>query len=124
MMPQEATPQELTLQVIIERLDLEVLTNHKDFTQVTPAAGYASDLLSCVMAGAKQKGVWVTLQAHVNIVAIAALLELSAIIITEGARPDETTIERANEQDVTLLVTPQTTFTISGKLWEMGLKEA
>jgi predicted transcriptional regulator len=76
------------------------------------------------MAGAKQTGLWVTLQSHSNIVAIAALLELSAIIITEDAQPDPETIERANQQGVPLLGTPLPTFNIVGRLWEMGLHDS
>lgn len=112
----------MTLQDIIHALDLTVLTEPKDFSMVTPASGYVSDLLSCVMAGAKNHGLWVTLQAHVNIVAVAALLDLSAVIITEGAQPDAGTIAKANEQDITLLATQAPSFAIVGKLWDLGLR--
>lgn len=112
----------MTLQEIIDRLGLKTLTEARDFSSVTPDAGYASDLLSCVMAGAKQHGLWVTLQAHNNIVAVAALLELSAIIISENAQPDAATIAKANDEGVTLLSTDKPTFTIVGELWEMGLR--
>jgi hypothetical protein len=49
---------------------------------------------------------------------------LSAIIITEGAQPDAPTIQKANDQGVTLLSTAEPTFMIAGKLWEMGLRNA
>lgn len=113
----------LTLQDIISKLDLKVLTEAKDFRQEVPTSGYSSDLLSCVMSGAKNNGLWITLQAHINIVAVAALLELTAIIITEGAQPDEATIAKANQQGVTLLTTPLPSYDVCGKLWEMGLKD-
>jgi hypothetical protein len=113
----------MTLQDIIEKLELRILTDAKDFSQVTPAAGYASDLLSCVMSGAKHGGLWVTLQAHGNIVAVAALLELAAVIITENAQPDPATIAKANEQGVTLLLAAEPSFAIVGKLWAMGMRE-
>src|SRR5512136_189157 len=100
----------MTLQEIIEKLDLRVLTEPKDFSQVTPTVGYISDLLSCVMTGAKAGGVWGTLQAHGNIVAVAALLELAAIIITEDAKPDSATIAKANEQGVILLSAAEPSF--------------
>ncbi len=112
----------MTLQDVIETLDLKVLTGAKDFSHVTPTGGYAADLLSCVMAGAKHGNLWVTLQAHLNIVAIAALLELSAVIVTEGAQPDAATIAKANAEGVTLLWTEAKTFEVVGKLWEMGLR--
>ena len=113
----------MTLQEIIEKLNLSVLTDPKDYGALEPASGYASDLLSCVMAGAKQHGLWITLQAHVNIVAVAALLDLTAIIITEGAVPDAATIAKANEQGVTLLTTTAPTFAVAGQLWNMGLRQ-
>ncbi len=113
----------MNLQQVIESLDLKVLTRPRDFRRVVPTSGYASDLLSCVMAGAKNGGLWVTLQAHMNIVAVAALLETSAIIITEGARPEAAVIEKANEQEIILLSTSLPTFAVVGKLWEMGLRD-
>jgi len=113
----------MTLQDIIDQLDLTVLTPRQDFSQITPASGYASDLLSCVMAGAKRRGVWVTLQAHANIVAIAALLDLSAIIVTEGAMPDASAIAKASQEGIPVLSTAQPTFYVAGKLWEMGLRD-
>jgi predicted transcriptional regulator len=114
----------MTLQEIINTLELNVLTEAKDFASIEAASGYTSDLLSCVMAGAKQKGVWLTLQAHINIVAVAALLDLSAVIITEGALPEQATIDKANVQGIILLSSPLPTFVIAGKLWEMGLRSA
>jgi hypothetical protein len=112
----------MTLQDIIEKLDLRVLTEPKDFSQVVPTSAYVSDLLSCVMTGAKAGGVWVTLQAHGNIVAVAALLELAAIIITEGAQPDSGTVAKANEQGVVLLAVTQPSFAVAGQLWKLGLR--
>ncbi len=112
----------MNLDEIITKLDLKPLTTPKDFTKVEPTCGYASDLLSCVMSGAARESVWVTLQAHINIIAVATLLDLSAVIITEGATPDDSTIAKANEEGINLLSTPEPTFAIVGKLWEMGLK--
>ena len=112
----------MTLQDVIDRLDLKILTQHENFAEIIPTSGYTSDLLSCVMAGAKKGAVWVTLQAHLNIVAVAALLDMSAVIITEDARPDEATIAKANEEAITLLATPKQSFEVVGRLWEMGLR--
>lgn len=113
----------MNLQKVMEKLDLKLLTDPKDFREAEPTSGYVSDLLSCVMASSKNQGIWVTLQAHMNIVAIAALLELSAVIITENAQPDPATITKANEEGVTLLSTPLSSFAVVGRLWEMGLRE-
>ena len=112
----------MNLQQIIDQLQLTVLTEPLDFAAITPTGGYSSDLLSCVMAGAKQGHLWVTLQAHLNIVAVAALNEVTAVIITENAQPDAASIAKANQQGVVLLSTPQPTYEINGKLWELGIR--
>ena len=112
----------MNLETIIKDLDLTVLTEPQDFSKITPSSGYASDSLSCVMAGAAKHSIWVTLQAHGNIIAVAALLDLSAIIVTEGALPDPTTLVKANEEGITILATPKPTFDVVGRLWDMGLR--
>lgn len=112
----------MNLQQIINELNLTVLTEGQDFSSITPTGGYSSDLLSCVMAGAKKGYLWTTLQAHLNIVAVAALNEVAAIIITEDAQPDAASIAKANQQGVILLSTPQSTYEINGKLWQLGVQ--
>ncbi len=112
----------MKLDEIINHLNLQVLTESKPFSEIAVTSGYCSDLLSCVMTGAEPSGVWITLMSHSNIVAVAALLDLSAIIITEGAQPDPETIQKANEKDVIMLSSPQPNFQIVGQLWELGLK--
>jgi hypothetical protein len=112
----------MNLDQIVRSLNLTPLTEPVDFASIEPNGGYASDMLSCVMSGAPHQGVWITLQAHGNIVAVAALLELAAVIITENALPEPATIARANEKGVILLSTAAGSFEVAGKLWELGLK--
>jgi hypothetical protein len=113
----------MTLDQIIKLLDLKVLSEQKDFIKIQPISGYVSDMLSCVMTGAKHQSIWITLQAHNNIVAVASLLDLAAVIITENAMPDADTIKKANEEGISLLSTTHNSFYVVGKLWEMGLRD-
>lgn len=113
----------MNLQQIIDQLELQVLTDPKDFSQMQPTSAYSADLLSCVMSGAKHQSIWVTLQCHNNIVAVAALLDLTAVIITEDAKPEGDTIQKANDEGITLLATCKRSFEVCGRLWEMGLRE-
>ena len=112
----------MNLQQIIDQLNLTVLTESRDFSSIETAGGYSSDLLSCVMAGAKKGFIWTTLQAHLNIVAVAALTEVAAVIITENAQPDVASIAKANQQGVILLSSSQPSYDVNGKLWEMGVR--
>jgi hypothetical protein len=109
----------MRLEEIRRLLSLEMRTEAKLDREVT--GGYASDLLSCVMARAREGNVWVTLQGHPNIVAIASLLNLAGIIVTEGALLDEATVAKANEEGVPLLTTAETTYSVVGKLFELGV---
>lgn len=112
----------MNLQQVIDQLELTPLTEARDFGSIEPHGGYSSDLLSCVMAGARKHCIWTTLQAHLNIVAVAALLETAAVIVTENAQPDEATIAKANEQGVILLSTSMPTYEVNGKLWKLGIQ--
>lgn len=112
----------MTLEQMMADLGLTLLTTPKNFAAIEPTNGYVSDLLSCVMAGAGRGGVWVTLQAHLNIVAVAALLDLKAVIITEGAQPEAATLARANAEGVTLFSTQKKSFEVAGQLWALGLR--
>ena len=114
----------MKLAEIIQKLDLKVITSPNNVNELEPTIGYTSDLLSCVMAGAGRGSIWVTLQAHINIIAVAALLEVSAIVITEGAEPDQATVEKAEAENVTLLSTSQNSFYVVGKLWELGIRNS
>lgn len=109
-----------TLEELCHELQLEVrAAPGKLGVEVT--GGYASDLLSCVMAKAQTGNVWVTLQGHPNVVAVASLINLAGVIITEGMTPDAATIEKAEEEGIPILTTELTTFTVVGRLFELGV---
>lgn len=81
--------------------------------------GYVSDLLSDVMGFAKEGEVWITLQSHLNVVAIASLKELSAIILVKGIVPGEAVIEKAKEEGIAILGSMEGTFETSGKMHQL-----
>jgi hypothetical protein len=112
----------VTVEEIVAQLGFQVISAGEMSREIS--GGYASDLLSCVMAKAQRGHVWVTLQAHANVVAVASLLDLAAVIISEGVVPDAETVERAQENKVTLLGSPQTTFTVVARLSALGLTGA
>lgn len=83
------------------------------------SGGYVSDLLSDVMGNADEGQVWITLQTHKNVMAIASLKELAAVILVNGHKPDDDTAAQSNEEDIPLLGTPLSAFDITGKLYEL-----
>lgn len=103
---------------LAEKLNLVVYSGHEGLgREVT--GGYTSDLLSDVMGHAKAGQVWITLQTHRNVLAIASLRELAAVIITNGEKPGDDTVAQSNEDGVPVLGTALSTFEISGKLYNI-----
>ena len=111
----------ILLTEVIHRLNLQPLTSHEPSDREV-RSGYASDLLSCAIKSAKRDTVWITLQSHLNVVAVASLLGLSGVIITEGNGPDPETLAKAQNEGVVLMGTPKTTFTVVAELASLGVK--
>jgi len=105
---------------IVAALPVRVVAG-ADHLQNEVTGGYASDLLSCVMAGARKGNVWVTLQAHMNVIAVAALLELACVVITEGAALDSEALARADQRGVVVLSTEQGSFATVAQLSVLGV---
>jgi serine kinase of HPr protein (carbohydrate metabolism regulator) len=108
----------MKLKEIIEKLHLNVLTGQENLdAEVT--GGYASDLLSDVIANSKEGNLWITLQTHQNTIAVAKLKDLSGIIIVNNREPDEDTLQKAKEENVPLLGSEEMAYEVSGKLYEL-----
>ena len=112
---------QLTQLVQIPELRLEVKAGQKQLDRVVKGA-YASDLLSHVMARAKEGNIWVTIQAHQNIVAVAALLNLAGIVIAGGIEPQADTLLKAEEEGIPILLTTSlAAFEVIGRLYALGV---
>lgn len=101
--------------LICHNQDLENLLERK------VRGGYASDLLSNVMGQAEADSVWVTMQGHQNIIAVAALANIAAVIVAGGTQPEAETIAKANREQILLFSTTEPTFSVIGKLYELGV---
>lgn len=83
---------------------------------------YIGDLLSIVMAKAKKNYVWITIQTHINVIAVAELLDLSCIIIVENMEIEEEVINKAKELNISVFKTKESAYDIAAKLYEIGIK--
>jgi len=111
----------MKLQEIVSNLSLDVKTPAVDLNKDV-TGGYVSDLLSDVIGNSKKGSVWITLQTHQNIVAVAALKDISGIILVNGRNPDTDTLKKANEEKIPLMVSPLPAFEIVGRLYNLGLR--
>ncbi len=112
----------MKLAEIVDRLALEVRAGANQVAEREVTGGYACDLLSYVMARAKEGNLWLTVQGHPNIVAVASLVNLAGIVVTEGARIEPATVEKADQEGVPLLATPLTSYQLAGRLYDLGVK--
>jgi predicted transcriptional regulator len=107
---------------IIAALDLKVISGQTGLSNEI-SGGYVSDLLSDVIGNAKEGQVWITLQTHQNVVAVASLKDISAIIIVKGFIPEAETIIKSNLENIPVLSTELDTFNIAGRLFEILKQE-
>ncbi|MDR3084831.1 MAG: AraC family transcriptional regulator [Christensenellaceae bacterium] len=84
--------------------------------------GYACDLLSWVMARAAAKTAWITVMTHMNVIAVASLLDLACIIVPENAEIAQDVLDKAREEGIPVLGCEKTAFELSGALYASGLK--
>ncbi|MFA6223328.1 MAG: DRTGG domain-containing protein [Desulfomonilaceae bacterium] len=112
---------QMTLADLVESLDLTVSAGAQDLAREV-AGGYASDLLSDVIANSKEGDVWMTLQLHQNIIAVAFLNNLAGIIIVNGRQPEEATIKKAEEQGVVVMCSSLPTYEVAGRLYKLGVR--
>ena len=110
----------MNLKELAERMGLELKTQNIPL-EGQVKTGYASDLLSDVLANSIEGDLWVTRQTHLNIVAIAVMRDLAGILLTNGAQPDPDTLEKAVEKMVPILRTSLPTFEVVGRLYKLGI---
>lgn len=112
----------MTVRELVEKLGLHVFSDQSGLENEIKS-GYTFDLLSDVMGHSNQGAVWITLQTHKNIMAIASLKDHAAIILVKGLKPDDDTLATSNEEKIPILGTDLQTFEITGKVYQLINKQ-
>ena len=103
---------------IVKELNLTVFEGEECLNREI-SGGYVSDLLSDVMGKSSEGQAWITLQTHKNVMAIASLKDLAAIILVQGYTPDADMAAQAKEEQIPVLGTNLPAFEIAGKLYNL-----
>jgi predicted transcriptional regulator len=111
----------MRLKELVEALDLEVRCGEEHLDREV-TGGYVSDLMSDVIAHAEEGNLWVTMQTHANTAAVAAMKELSAVVLIGGRRPEPDTLEKARSRGVPLLASSLPAFELVGRLYSLGVR--
>ena len=107
----------MTIREAAALLGAEIL--HDEFEDALLQGAYTSDLLSDVMAHAREGGALITIQAHKNTVAVATLVNVNVIIICNSRPIPEDMLAAAKDEGIAILRSKENQFTVSGKLYEL-----
>ena len=83
--------------------------------------GYTCDLLSWVMAHGEEGMAWITVQTHLNVIAVAALAEMACVILPEGISMEEESVRKATQEGLCVLSTPLTAYEACGRMAALGI---
>jgi len=108
----------MELSEIMTELNLENINKKPIIDGVSVEYGYSCDLLSQVLGKAKGSSIWMTIQSHLNIIGVAVMVGISAIIVCEGHDVPEEVISKADEEGIVLFKSPENAYRLSGKLYE------
>ncbi|MEA4815642.1 MAG: DRTGG domain-containing protein [Lachnospiraceae bacterium] len=101
-------------------LNLKCLTGEAGLSNEV-SGGYTGDLLSWVMANAQEKNVWITVQGHMNSIAVASLSGISCIIMAENSLPEEDAIKKAAEEGIPVFSTEKPSYIIIKELISLDI---
>lgn len=110
----------MLLNQIAQNLSLNQRNSVAADVEVT--GGCASDLLSDVLAKAKNGTIWVTNQKHQNIIGVAVMLNLAGVVIAGGIDPDANTVEKSVDENIPLYTSDLSLFEMVGRMYEMGVR--
>lgn len=97
---------------LADKFQFKVLTDNKGLDREVSGV-YICDLLSWVMSHANKGDAWITVHTHINVVAVALLAEIACIIVPEGIKVEESTIDKANEEGIVILSSDKTAYQIA-----------
>ncbi len=107
----------MTVKELNENLKFNVITLPDENKEIDGV--YIGDLLSWVMGRAEAGNLWVTIMSNINVIAVATLVDASAVILAEGVTLDDKVVEAADAKGINILSTEKTAYEIAGILSQL-----
>lgn len=111
----------MLLKDMARELDLKLLTPEVSIEGTEVSAGYSCDLLSWVLAHGEAGMAWVTVMTHLNVVAVAMLMEMACVIVPEGIAVEEASLQKAQEEEIPVFSSDMTAYELCGKMYALGV---
>jgi predicted transcriptional regulator len=99
----------MTVNELIQTKDYKVLQEGADLNRKITVP-FCCDLLSIAMGKMPAGSAWITVMGNINTLAVAALADAACIILAEDSNLDETALNKAKEQGITVLKTDRPIF--------------
>ncbi len=93
-----------------------------DMSNVIIDLAYAADLLSDVLALTEERTTLITGTISPQVIRVAEILNVIAIIFVRGKRPAQEVIDHAQRLDIPMLTTRKTMFETCGLLYANGVR--
>jgi len=111
----------MTAEDVKNILDAKVLAGEDKLDRhVCSACG--SDMMSDVLAFAKNQSVLLTGLCNPQVIRTAEMMDIVCLVFVRGKKPDETMIEMANERNIIILATEHRMYNACGLLYQQGLR--
>ena len=110
----------MTVKELCELIEAKDMTPEAD-KSAEVSCGYTCDLLSWVMAHGDEGMAWVTVQTHLNVIAVAVLSDMACVVLPEGIRMEAESLQKARDEGMAVLTSPLTAYEICGKLAAEGV---
>jgi len=107
----------MTIREAAAALGAQIIQDEFEDTELSGA--YTSDLLSDVMANAKDGGALITIQAHKNTVAVATLVDITLIVICNSRPIPDDMVAAAKDEGIAIVLTKENQYRVSGKLYAL-----
>ena len=102
-------------------LEARILTEDAGLDNIV-RSGYACDLLSWVMANGEEGMAWITVQTHLNVIAVASLAEMACVILPEGVEMNIECIEKSKSENLSVLATKLNAFQAASRMAHAGIQ--
>lgn len=110
----------MTIREVANLLGLKVLSGSGNLDRTVDSV-YCSDMLSRVMGGGSKDCIWITVQTHMNVIAVATLLEMACVIFPEDIEAEKAVYDTSEKEGIPLLSTNLSAYELCGKMYELRL---
>ncbi len=105
---------------LIEKINFKVIATEKALDREIDGV-IVGDLLSFVMGNGQDNNIWISVQGHLNVIAVALLKEFSCLILVGDIELEEEVLAKAKEENIAILRTELSAYEMCGTLKDIGI---